>query len=115
MDDVLANQAEVKDFTKNLGDALMDSADNIGGEAGLVLFAGGLLAKGVSAAMNVGADIRCWQTLPDTFQVIPLNLKPGEHDLTIDCFDQYIKTRTMKKQITVEDKPVNIAFINVSM
>lgn len=113
MDDVLANQAQVKDFTKDFGNALIDSADDVGGTGGLALLAVGLIVKGVSAAMNVEADIRCWQTLPDTFQVIPLNLKPGEHDLTVDCYDKYIKTRTLKKQITVQDKPVSIAFINV--
>lgn len=114
MDNVLANQAKIKDFTKGMGDAFIDAADDVGSpEAALVMLAAGLVIKGVSAAMKVEADIRCWRTLPDTFQVIPIDLAPGNHRLDIGCFDQYIKTRTVTAQITVENEPVNIAFVKM--
>jgi hypothetical protein len=113
MDNVLANQAAAKAFTDGLGNAFIDAADDAGTpEAALAMLAIGLVVKGVGAAMNAEADIRSWQTLPDTFQVVPMTLAPGEHVLDINCFDQYIRTRNMKTKVSVEKKQVNVAFVN---
>jgi hypothetical protein len=46
----------------------------------------GLVAHGVSYAMNPEADIRHWKNLPDEFILIPINLPSGENNLKILAF-----------------------------
>ena len=47
--------------------------------AGLALIGAGLLLKGSSVA-----DTRQWEMLPRTTFVLPLQLEPGTHDVTIE-------------------------------
>jgi tetratricopeptide (TPR) repeat protein len=46
--------------------------------AGAALFAAGALLKASS-----GADIRYWETLPRTTFILPLELRPGQYDITV--------------------------------
>jgi hypothetical protein len=47
--------------------------------AGVAMVGAGLLLKATSQA-----DVRQWEMLPRTTFVIPLELPPGSHDLTVD-------------------------------
>jgi tetratricopeptide (TPR) repeat protein len=59
--------------------AVVGSQDNRNsGELGLGLFAAGLLLKATSQA-----DVRQWEMLPRTVFLIPLQVSPGKHDVTI--------------------------------
>jgi len=107
MDNVLESQAQFKSFTGELGDSLMDHADDVSDmRAQAVIFAVGLIAKGISKAANPAADIRQWQTLPDTLQVLPLCLDPGEYACTVDEFMDFARVGERKVTFTVsgEDK-----------
>jgi len=113
MDNVLGNQATAKGFTSDFGDAMIQAAgqtDNAG--AMLTLLAVGLISKGVSSAMTVEADIRAWQTLPNEFQVTPLQLPPGEHELTL-CAYKYVTPlclKTVRAEIN-GDAPLTVVHV----
>jgi hypothetical protein len=51
-------------------------------EVGLAMIAAGLLLKATSQA-----DVRQWEMLPRTVFVIPLEVPPGTHDVTVDFPD----------------------------
>ena len=109
MDNVLASQAAFKGFSDSFGDSLMDSADDVGGTAGLAILAIGLIAKGVAAATKVEADIRCWRLLPEELILVPLSLKPGSHKIKIEHYDLILKKRAYEIQTNIsEEKPLNI-------
>jgi len=48
-------------------------------EIGAALFVGGLLLK-----LSSAPDLRCWEMLPRTSFVIPLQIPPGVHDITVE-------------------------------
>jgi hypothetical protein len=101
MDNILKSQADVKAFTSGLGDALISSADDVGGYAGLAMLAVGLVSKGVSAATNAEADVRHWQCLPGALLVAPLKLPPGKHELVVEGYYGFLAAGTRKRTIEV--------------
>jgi len=112
MDNILASQADFKAFTSDLGDSLIDSADDVGGYAGLAILLVGAISKGVSAAANAEADIRNWQCLPGSLQVIPAKLSPGEHELTADAYYGYLRSSQRRKKFTIDPGvPINLVFV----
>ncbi|NQT92563.1 MAG: PDZ domain-containing protein [Lentisphaerae bacterium] len=91
MDNVLRTQAEFKSISDGVGDVLLDSFDDVGGTAGLVMLGVGLLAKGVSAAANPAADVRQWRTLPHALHAIPMKLRPGRHECVVEEYADFLK------------------------
>ncbi len=85
MDNVLGNQASFKSATNTGGDVLIATGAVGTGhsDTDLILFAGGLLFKALSAATSPEADIRYWHNLPARFEIIPLKLAPGTHTLQL--------------------------------
>jgi hypothetical protein len=114
MDNVLKSHAEFKGFTSSLGDSLISSAADNRNDAGsaLMLLAAGLIAKGVSAAAHAAADIRQWGTLPDSLQIVPLTLAPGQHRYAVQEYDQYLRIGERTGTFTVVGgRPVNVVFV----
>ncbi len=105
MDDVLSKQAKTKKTTYEIGDTF---TDDVGGLAGLFI---GSIIKGVSAAMTVEADVRCWQTLPGSIQPVPLNLPPGEHKFDIYAFDGYVYSHHTPTNTDIRPGELNIVFV----
>ncbi|HRK31679.1 MAG TPA: hypothetical protein PLD59_11420 [Tepidisphaeraceae bacterium] len=58
------------------------SRDGMSGEDALV--AGGLIAAGLLLKATSQTDVRQWEMLPRTTFVIPLQLAPGTHDVTVE-------------------------------
>lgn len=111
MDNVLANQAAFKSFSSSFGNVMLDTANDVGGYAGLAMLAIGLISKGVSAATKVEADIRCWRLLPEELIIVPLNLKPGKHKIKIEHYDVLLKKQVCEIQTNISEvKPLNIIF-----
>ncbi|HPF98807.1 MAG TPA: hypothetical protein PLE77_01980 [Kiritimatiellia bacterium] len=112
MDNVLASQADFKAFTSDFGDSLIDSADDVGGIPGLAILLVGAISKGVSAAANAEADIRNWQCLPGSLQVVPAKLAPGKHELAADAYFGYLRSGQRKKTFTIDPAvPINLVFV----
>jgi len=113
MDDVLASHAAFKQTTQNVGNTMFDAANNTSDPyAKLTLLAIGLVASGVSNSANASADIRCLRSLPDDIGIIPLSLLPGDHAVTVYCYDRNLKlTRSITQTIVVNTKPFQ--FYNV--
>ena len=113
MDNVLAGQAEFKAASHQMGNALIDMADDISHPyMAIGLLAAGLVSHGIGAATNVEADIRCWKTLPDEIRVVPLQLAPGTHRIHVDYYDQNLMlTQRLDYDINTEDRPFQ--FFNI--
>ncbi len=101
MDNVLANQAAFKGATQDIGSALMDNANTGNVYADLTLLAVGGVVQLIGSAANPAADIRCWQTLPCEFQIVPLSLDPGVHEATLTGYRYYspIGQKTLRIEI----------------
>jgi len=90
IDRIVEGQVQYKETTRDIGTNLSDISQNsllagAGASAGGVLGAGfaaislvSVAAQGMSAAANVRADIRYWQSLPDTLHIIPVSAEPGQ-------------------------------------
>lgn len=91
MDDVLRDQAAFKAVSDQIGDAFIDAADDVGGYAGLAMILIGITSKAISAAAHAEADIRCWRCLPDSIDIVPLNLSPGVHEFKVEFYDRFLK------------------------
>ena len=109
MDDVLASQAEFKSMAHSFAKQAID----MGGDAqdarvALVFFAVGLIAQGISSATSVKSDIRTWLLLPNELIVVPLNLKVGPHQLTIDYYDTLFKVNHFEINTIISKNPMNI-------
>lgn len=113
MDDVLESQADLKGFTDDLGDSLIDAAGDVDHPgAAVILLLLGLISEGVSSAMAVEADIRSWCSIPSEFQVVPLDLTPGNHELRL-CAFKYVSpldARTVQVDIDAE-KALNVVHV----
>ena len=81
MDSVLDRQASTKAALSSGGNVMLATATQGTGssEADAIILVAGLLMKGISAAAHPEADIRYWQNLPHTFEVVPMYLEPGTH------------------------------------
>jgi tetratricopeptide (TPR) repeat protein len=92
MDHILANKAVFKDTTDTVGNVAL-----VGGavlahnrntrEAGLGLFAAGLITKVVAASTTPAADTRMWENLPQYLSFAALRLPPGTHVAHIEFND----------------------------
>jgi hypothetical protein len=91
MDERLATQAMIKGATQvtgwvlvGAGLAMMHGSDQPEVQLiGLGVVLGGFMVDVVAQLMNPLADIRCWQCLPAEFTILPLQLPPGDYQLTI--------------------------------
>ena len=112
MDNVLQSQADFKAFSSGLGNVLLDSANDVGGYAGLAMLLVGAIAKGISAATNPEADIRHWVILPNSLQFLPLTLAPGNYEGVVEEFNDFIKVGERFVSFGVDDdKLVNLFVI----
>jgi hypothetical protein len=107
MDNVLANQAEFKSATHQIGNAFLDAAGDVDDPyAALALMGIGLISHGIGAATRVQADIRSWETLPDEIALVPIQLTPGAHKVRVDCYDRNFRlNRRLIHQFTVDERP----------
>lgn len=69
MDGILNGKAAWKDTTGTIGNAAMRAGLQQGGEAGMYMAAAGAIFSMFSSAMKVDADIRQWDSLPDSVAV----------------------------------------------
>ncbi|MDD4098860.1 MAG: hypothetical protein PHC30_08825 [Lentisphaeria bacterium] len=91
MDERLATQAMIKGTTQvtgwvmvGVGMAMMQGSDRAEAQLiGLGVILAGFMIDVIGRQMNPEADIRCWQCLPAEFTILPLQLPPGDHQLTI--------------------------------
>ncbi len=91
MDDRLASQAMIKGATEvtgwvmvGAGLAMMYGSDQPEVQLiGMGVVIGGFFVDVIAQLMNPLADIRCWQCLPAEFTVLPLQLPPGEQQVTV--------------------------------
>ncbi len=105
MDNVLADQAAFKAGAHNFSKSLADTADDVSDPyAALAILGVALIAEGVSASANVKADIRCWRTLPDKITVVPIQLEKGEHEITLDCYDNNFRVNRRKTYHVSKDE-----------
>lgn len=113
MDNVLSSQASFKGFTNDFGDSLIDAADDVNDPYVMLgLFVTGAIVKGVSAATTVEADIRAWRTLPNEFQVVPMNLAPGNYELCLCAYKYVSPLATEPVSFTIKDgQPVNVVHV----
>ncbi len=81
LDGVRAGKAVFSEVASTAGTVLL--LEGLDREDGGLLLAGGI-ALLASLLVNSDADLRCWRTLPDTLQVLALDVAPGEHELFID-------------------------------
>lgn len=111
MDEVLRDQAAFKAVSDQIGDTFIDAADDVGGYAGLAMIAIGLISKGISAATHVEADIRCWRCLPDSIDLVPLNLSPGVHEFKVDLYDRFLKVNERRFTAQIDpEKRLNLVW-----
>jgi tetratricopeptide (TPR) repeat protein len=61
-------------------------------DQGTALVGLGLMAAGALLKASSAADLRVWEMAPRTAFVIPLNLPPGKHDVTIAFSDRLYQT-----------------------
>ncbi len=61
---------------------------------------GALAAIAMHAADQ--ADLRQWSTLPDSFQLSKINLKPGEHDVVIRALGTAGETQIWQGKVTIK-------------
>ena len=111
MDDILKQQAKTKKNTNDAADSIIDSSRHAGGYAGLAMLGVGLVVKGVSAAMAVEADTRCWQTLPGSIQPVALNLPSGKHKLNIYAFDDYEYSHNKIIEQSIRSDELNVILV----
>ena len=113
MDNILSSQASFKGFTDDFGDSLIDAADDVGDPYVMLgLFVAGAISKGVSAATTVEADIRAWRTLPNEFQVVPMNLAPGNYEVRLCAYKYVSPLATEPASFTIKDgQPVNVVHV----
>jgi tetratricopeptide (TPR) repeat protein len=111
MDNVLKKHAKTKHATSEAGDAMLDMGSDVGGAGGLAVMGIGLIIKGISASMNAAADIRCWQTLPGSIQVLPLNLSAGMHEFDVHAFKGYQYSHCKTLQVDIQPQGLNIVFV----
>ena len=113
MDNVLDEQAKLKGFTEDMGDAMIGAAgdvDNPG--AALALLVIGLTSKGVSKAMTSEADLRIWQALPNEFEIVPLQLPPGEQEIKLCAYRFATPLDVKSKRVTITgEKPLNVVHL----
>jgi len=85
MDSVLDRQANTKAALSSSGNAMLATATQGTGssEADAIILVAGILMKGISAAAHPEADIRYWQNLPHTFEIVPLRLESGTHHVEL--------------------------------
>ena len=107
MDNVLKQKASLKHGTKGAGNVLLGAGAAtaaVNPYVGLGIMAAGLLAHGVSYAMNPEADIRHWKNLPDEFILIPITLPPGKNKLRVLAFkrSEFIAARSFTVEIDPE-------------
>lgn len=113
MDRVLEGHAKFKGFTEDTGDAMWQVARETDspGVAVVFLVLGGI-SKGVSATAKAGADTRCWQTLPNEFQVIPMKLPAGEHKLFLCAYCRTMPLKASPVEFKVDkSKPINVIHV----
>jgi len=79
MDGILNGKAAWKDTTGTIGSSAMQVGLQQGGEAGLYLAAAGAIFSMFSSAMKVDADIRQWDSLPDS---VALSTAKADGDFT---------------------------------
>jgi len=112
MDHINANKAVFKKTTDTVGNVAMTTGAAVAGvgalsgsrDAGFVglgILAAGLIAKGIAAAANPAADIRCWDNLPQYLALDTLQLPPGKQELAIEFRDSSGGI-TNKKTINIE-------------
>ncbi|MDA8431940.1 MAG: hypothetical protein M0Z60_03135, partial [Nitrospiraceae bacterium] len=83
MDALLQGKAVYRQTTVGAGEFISELGNQMGGMAGLAMVFVGIATQGIGGAMSPEADTRCWQLLPSDFDVYPLNLPPGEHEITV--------------------------------
>ncbi len=111
MDNVLRDQAALKGGTQTAGNILLGAgvaAAAVNPYVGLGVIGAGLLAHGVSYAMNPVADVRHWKNLPDRFVLASMRLEPGEHKLRALLFTnaELVATRPFSVAVNA-DIPLN--------
>jgi tetratricopeptide (TPR) repeat protein len=75
--------------------------------AGLAMMGAGLLLKATSQA-----DVRQWEMLPRTTFIVPLQVPPGTHDLTVD-FPRVYGLRQTWRNIVVPDQGEAVYYIRM--
>ncbi len=95
VDRIIDGQVEFKSRTESVGTNLTNVTNNnvvAGLTAGTGAFAAvsvvGVSALALSARANPRADIRYWETLPDTVHVYSLRAEEGERELRIEYLDE---------------------------
>ena len=93
MDHVLNSKAQFKSATSTAGDVALitggvlavggQGRHNATSEVGLGLMLAGLASKIISSATTPEADIRAWDTLPNSVSVAMLRLAPGKHTAVV--------------------------------
>ncbi|MHC1765769.1 MAG: hypothetical protein AB9869_15970 [Verrucomicrobiia bacterium] len=95
MDQILGNKAAFKSATDTAGDAGLigglvvagTSHDRTAQQVGLGLAAAGLVSKIISSVTTPAADTRAWDNLPQHLSFAAAQLKPGQHNATIEFLD----------------------------
>ncbi len=88
MEGIRQGKAVFKTVSTVSGVVLLDMAarDHGKGAQDKAIAGGVLLLLGLLTSS--AADVRHWATLPDTVQVLTMNVSPGDHDLQIEFFDR---------------------------
>ncbi|MCA8964538.1 MAG: tetratricopeptide repeat protein [Planctomycetes bacterium] len=88
MEGIRKGKAVLKSVTTVSGVVLLDMAahDSGKGARDKAIAGGALLLLGLLT--STAADVRHWATLPDTVQVLTLDVPPGDHDLHLAFFDR---------------------------
>ena len=99
VDHVLDGKATFKSGTETVGDALLVGGAtaaymgaSYGNEdaalAGAIVVLGGLVAKGIAAAMRPDADIRTWDSLPDRVHVAAVRSAAAGDSIKVQFLDE---------------------------
>ena len=88
MEGIRKGKAVFKTVSTVSGIVLLDMAarDDGKGARDKAIAGGALLLLGLLTSTS--ADVRHWATLPDTVQVLTLDVSPGDHDLRLAFFDR---------------------------
>jgi len=104
MDAILKGKVAFRDTSVSIGKVLTESGGQVGGYAGITMQVIGLIAQGAGGAVTPEADIRCWKTLPKSYELYALNLPEGEHKIHFEQHLYFEARNKIEKSINIKNK-----------
>jgi hypothetical protein len=113
MDNVLSDQAAFKGTTDSVGNASLLLATQDYGDpmVNVAVLGVGLIFKGIAAATTAEADVRYWGTLPNSFDIVPVKLAPGDHEVRVRNWFDFVPLNDTSYTTSVSSGNVSVLHV----